>query len=130
MEALARLATSFEEATGLTVHLTLPEELPTLPDTHRLALYRAVQEALTNVQRHVQARAVWLELTLQNEEVTLAVGDDGDGFPPAAKQKGFGLRGLQERAAQLGGELVLESRPGGGAQVSFRLPLPTEGSDG
>jgi signal transduction histidine kinase len=128
--ALARLATGFEEATGLPVHLTLPEELPTLPDTHRLALYRAVQEALTNVQRHAQARTAWVTLTQQDGAIALVVADDGVGFAPAASAKGFGLRGLQERAAQLDGELALESRPGGGAQFSFRLPLPTEETDG
>jgi signal transduction histidine kinase len=128
--ALARLATGFEEATGLTVHLTLPQKMPALPDTHRLALYRAAQEALTNVQRHAQARDVWLQLARQGETVTLTVGDNGVGTAVDAERAGFGLRGMQERAVQLGGELALESRPDGGAQLFLRLPLPTEGTDG
>ena len=128
--ALARLAAGFEGATGLAVHLTLPEEMPALPDTHRLALYRAAQEALTNVQRHAQAQDVWLQLARQDETVTLTVGDNGVGAPVDAERAGFGLRGMQERAAQLGGELALESRPDGGAQLFLRLPLPTEGTDG
>jgi two-component system sensor histidine kinase UhpB len=128
--ALARLATGFEEATGLTVHLTLPEEMPALPDTHRLALYRAAQEALTNVQRHAQAQDVWLQLARQDKAVSLTVGDNGVGAPVDAELAGFGLRGMQERAAQLGGELALESRPDGGAQLFLRLPLPMGGTDG
>jgi signal transduction histidine kinase len=127
-QALARLAAGFEEATGLTVHPSLPGDMPALPDTHRLALYRAAQEALTNVQRYARAHNVWLQLTRQDGMVTLMVGDDGIGFPAAAEQRGFGLRGLAERAARLGGELILDSMPGGGASLSFRLPLPVEES--
>ena len=122
--ALTRLATGFEAATDLTVHLALPEDVPPLSDVHRLALYRAAQEALTNVQRHARARNVWLRLTWQAEMVALVVGDDGVGIPVDAEQAGFGLRGLRERAAQLGGELALEPRPGGGTRLSLRLPLP------
>ena len=100
------------------------EEMPDLPDTHRLALYRAAQEALTNVQRHADAEQVWLVLTAQDDSVTLLVGDDGCGFSVRGEQAGFGLRGLRERAAQLDGALYVEARPGGGTQVSFSLPLP------
>jgi signal transduction histidine kinase len=106
----------------------LPEDLPPLPDTHRQALYRAAQEALTNVQRHAQASQVWLVLTVDGGAVSLLVGDDGVGLPPDdAPATGFGLRGLRERAAQLDGELYLEPRAGGGVQLSFRLPLEDSG---
>lgn len=128
--ALSRLATGFQEATCITVHLMLPEEMPALPDAHRLALYRAAQEALTNVQRHAQAQDVWLQLTWQEGAVKLLVSDNGTGLSAGVEQTGFGLRGLQERVALLGGELYLESRPGGGTQVSFYLPLPGAGNDG
>ncbi len=121
--ALTRLATGFEEATGIAVHLTLPNEMPALPAAHRLALYRAAQEALTNVQRHAQAGNVWLQLARRDGEIELLVGDDGIGFPANAEEGGFGLRGLRERATRLGGALRLESRPGGGAQLRLHLPL-------
>ncbi len=128
--SLARLMADFEQATGLTVHQVLPEEIPDLPDAHRLALYRAAQEALTNVQKHADAQQVWLVLGKDDEAVTLLVGDDGQGLSLSNEQKGFGLRGLRERAEQLGGELHLEPRSGGGTQLSLRLPLPTGESDG
>jgi len=126
--ALWRLMNHFEEATGLTVHHVLPNELPPLPDAHRLALYRAAQEALTNIQKHAQAQQVWLALTSSKDAVALLVGDDGQGITYSADRGGFGLLGLRERAEQLGGELHLEPRPGGGTQLSLRLP--TEAGDG
>ena len=125
-KALLRLATHFEEATGITAHLMLTDEIEGLPEAHRLAFYRAAQEALTNVQRHADAQDVWLQLTWHDGVITLLVSDNGAGIPNVADQGGFGLRGLRERAAQLGGELYLESRPGGGTQLSFRLPLAVE----
>jgi signal transduction histidine kinase len=126
--ALKRLMDHYEQATGLTIHRVLPGELPDLPDSHRLALYRAAQEALTNVQRHAGASQVWLMLNASDRAITLLVGDDGRGLTVSGEGGGFGLRGLQERAAQLGGELHLEPRRGGGTQLSFRLPLPHEGT--
>jgi signal transduction histidine kinase len=124
--SLRRLAADFETATGLTVHQVLPEDVVGLPTSHRLALYRAAQEALTNVQKHAGASRAWLMLTITNQAITLLVGDDGRGLSINADHGGFGLRGLRERAAQLGGELHLEPRRGGGTQLYFRLPLPIE----
>jgi len=129
-DSVRRLASTFEEATGLTVNLMLPEEMPDLPGLYRLALYRTAQEALTNVQRHAQAQDIWLQLTCDGEAITLMVSDNGVGIPVGADEAGFGLRGMYERAARLGGELHLDPRPGGGSQVRFSLPLPEEETDG
>jgi len=127
LSALRRLADHFEKATGLTVHRVLPKDIPALPDTHRLAFFRAAQEALTNVQKHAAASQVWLVLTVTQDSAILLVADDGKGISLSSGQAGFGLQGLRERVGQLGGELHLEPRAGGGTQLSFRLPLP--GSD-
>jgi signal transduction histidine kinase len=121
--SLMRLITYFEQATGLTVHRVLPDKMPDLPDAHRLALDRAAQEALTNIQKHARARQVWLVLAVQDSAVTLLVSDDGKGLAFGGDGSGFGLRGLRERADHLGGELHLEPRRGGGTQLTFRLPL-------
>lgn len=128
--ALRRLTVDFEEATGLTINQVMPTEMPPLPDAHRLALFRAAQEALTNIQRHARAQQVWLVLTAGEGTVTLLIGDDGKGVSLSSGQTGFGLQGLRERAERLGGEVHLEPRPGGGTQLSFRLPLPQEEGDG
>jgi signal transduction histidine kinase len=124
--ALRRLTDDFEEATGLTIHRVLPNEIAPLPDAHRLTLFRVAQEALTNIQKHAEASQVWLVLSTGDEAVTLLVSDDGRGVSLSSERIGFGLQGLRERARQLGGELHLEHRPGGGTQLSCRLPLPEE----
>ncbi len=129
-KSLKQLASGFEKATGIEVHLVSPDEMPPLPQAHRLALYRAAQEALTNVQRHAQAEQAWLTLMPQKDRIVLVVSDNGVGFPagPAAETN-FGLRGLQERVLQLGGEIILETRAGGGAQLRLSLPLAEAPAD-
>lgn len=124
--SLRRLISHFEEATGLTVHRIVPEDLLNVPQTHRLALFRTAQEALTNIQKHAKASQVWFVLTVRDDAITLLIGDDGTGISLSGQPAGYGLRGLRERAAQLGGELYLEPRQGGGSQLSLRLPLPVE----
>jgi two-component system sensor histidine kinase UhpB len=125
-KALNQLAGDFERATQLQVHTSLPEGLPPLPDRQRIALYRAAQEGLTNVGRHAQARTAWLALEVTDEAATLTVDDDGVGPSDGVEGGGFGLRGMRERAAQLGGEMHLTARAEGGTQLVFRLPLRPE----
>jgi signal transduction histidine kinase len=122
--ALKRLTTSFEEATGLKVHLTVPQDGIALPDTHRLTLYRATQETLTNVQRHARAVNVWVELKVKQGQVALQISDDGIGYSGEEEAAGFGLRGLQERVSQLDGTMQIQARPKGGTQLRFVLPNP------
>ena len=121
--SLQHLAKGFEEATGLTVHLLIPDEVPEYSTAQRLALYRTAQEALTNVQKHAQAQEVWLQLAEQQNFITLRVSDNGVGLREHADSGGFGLKGMRERATQLGGRLVIEPRRGGGAQLSLWLPV-------
>lgn len=120
--ALQRLAQTFQEGTGLMVHVTVPAMMPDLQPAQRLALFRAAQEALTNAQRHAQARQVWLTLDVVEQCVTLAAEDDGVGFDPSAAPIGYGLRGLDERATQLGGQLQVGQSARGGARVIMTLP--------
>jgi two-component system NarL family sensor kinase len=127
--SIKRLAEPFEQATDLTLHLDLPEGLKQLPHPYRLTLYRAAQEALTNVQRHAQASNVWLRLRSVDNKVELLVQDDGLGFQGQSHETAFGLRGMRERIAHLNGQLHLSDRDGGGAQLQILLPLPEEDFD-
>lgn len=110
----------------MTAHLDLLAAFPELFFAGHHALYRAAQEALTNVQRHARAQQAWLSLALDDGDLLLTVADDGRGFPAAMGPDRFGLRGIGERVTGLGGRLDLGTRPGGGARVEVRLPLAAE----
>ncbi len=140
-KSLQTLSTDFTKATGLPVHLALPDNFPALDETQRVTFYRAAQEALTNTQRHAGANAVWLDIRQSRQDVVLRVEDDGVGIDGigidglgAGKTKtdsvdfvpGIGLRGMQERAQQLGGHLTIDASPRGGARLTVRLPIDKE----
>ncbi|MDT9695299.1 sensor histidine kinase [Streptomyces sp. P17] len=93
------------------------------PDgTALTALYRAAQEALTNVRRHADARHVTVSLTFGADSARLVVADDGRGFEPGAVSQGFGLLGIQERARLLGGTVGVDSAPGAGTRITVEIP--------
>lgn len=121
--AVTHLAHTFQEATNLPVHVSLPAALPQLTAERRLALYRAAQESLTNVQRHAGAAQAWLDVAVANGRIVLTVADDGQGFVGEVGDGRFGLQGLRERAARLQGTLELTPSAHGGAQVRFDLPI-------
>lgn len=124
--ALLALTQSFQQNTGLATHFTAASNLPALPEPYRLALYRAAQEGLTNIQRHANAQNAWVNLDVDDTQITLTIKDDGAGLEqPAEKGSSVGLIGLGERASQLGGKMRVFSPPeAGGTQLTFTLPLP------
>lgn len=85
-----------------------------------VALYRAAQEGLTNASRHAQARTVSVEVRLAEAAARLVVADDGRGFEVA--EPGFGLRGMDERLALVGGSLEVSSSPGSGTRLLVTIP--------
>ncbi len=95
-----------------------------LPPAMETALYRVVQEAMTNVVRHAKATRVDVLVERSDGRVMVMVEDDGVGFEPDRAQQGehFGLLGLRERAEALGGTLTLESAPGAGTTVVVEVP--------
>jgi len=125
--ALKSLGQNFQVATEIEVTMAFAHNIPQLPNEYRVAIYRAAQEALTNIQRHAQAKKVRMSLLLDKKEnrVDLTLIDDGIGLPEKADKLGFGLRGIQERAAQLNGIMRLEANPDGGAKICLCLPLPS-----
>jgi signal transduction histidine kinase len=122
---LARLPELLEpaRAAGLQVHSTVTGELGTLPPGVDLAAYRIVQEAVTNVLRHANARRLECAATYGNGLLELRIADDGAGGAPAGG--GHGLVGMRERAALYGG--TVEAGPGeGGFVVHAVLPVPAD----
>jgi signal transduction histidine kinase len=124
--ALLSLTQSFQQNTGLATHFATASNLPALPEPYRLALYRAAQEGLTNIQRHANAQNAWVNLDVDDIQVTLTIKDDGAGLDQSVeKGSSVGLIGLGERASQLGGKMRIFSPPeAGGTQLTFILPLP------
>jgi two-component system sensor histidine kinase UhpB len=111
----------FTSQTGIDARVEAHGDLSHVGDDHQLAIYRVTQEALTNVARHSGAGQVEVDLAAENGHVELRVEDDGTGFEPSAVERGLGLDGMAERARLLGGQLRIESRPGGGTALSLRL---------
>ena len=123
--AIEWLADGWARRMGVKVSLQLDAADPEVDDAARIALYRMVQEALTNVARHARASEVCIELQHGGGELRLTVTDNGAGFDEAAafREGSHGLMGIRERAHMLGGTLAVGESPQGGARVSVRLPL-------
>ena len=120
--ALKKLLTDFQRTTGIDVtsNIYLPLSLSAEVNT---SLYRIVQESLTNISKHAQAQSIIVSLYFQEGMIHLAIEDNGTGFNPTQNTTGFGLQGMRERAAALGGQFNLSSKPGSGCQINVSLPL-------
>jgi DNA-binding NarL/FixJ family response regulator len=109
------------------VRLEVKEGFPSSPLGKRgLELLRIVQEALTNVRKHSEARRVVVIMGVEGERIWTEVSDDGRGVGPGASP-GVGLSSMRERARALGGNLKFESEPGKGTKVRFEMPLEEDG---
>jgi signal transduction histidine kinase len=121
LEALIQRVTS---TSGLDIELdtSLPEA-ERLPAEVEDTVYRLVQETLTNVVKHAEARRVAIALSAREGTVELEIADDGRGFDPAAATGGFGLIGMRERVALAGGTFQLDTAPGAGTRVAVTVPI-------
>lgn len=123
-EALTWQTREFTRHSGLEVSLHLDAGEWVQCNVLATALFRIVQEALTNVVRHAQASQVRISLSRQDDGgVLLTVYDDGVGFDSTARKSGVGLVGMRERCTAIGGIFSIQSRPGEGTQVSVSVPL-------
>ncbi|MGB5050769.1 MAG: sensor histidine kinase [Caldilineaceae bacterium] len=129
-KSLQNLVDDYAQATGLPVHLAISDNLLALDEARRMTIYRAAQEALTNTQRHAAASAVWMEVQQTSDAVALCVEDDGVGMDGDDFVPGIGLRGMQERAQQLGGSLTIDASPRGGVGLKLTIPLAKEEANG
>ena len=122
--ALERLTTSFGEQTGIAIDFETSLADERLPNDVETALYRIVQESLTNVVKHARARHVSILLARQNGAIKVVVEDDGQGFDTSGEAPdGFGLVGMRERLALLGGRLEVESGEESGTTVAAQVPI-------
>jgi two-component system sensor histidine kinase UhpB len=114
---------------GVTIDLSIIGDFRELVEIKRLALFRLVQESLTNIARHAEATRVTIRIERAGNgehagnEVVVVIADNGKGMDLEAPRAGLGLVGMRERVAALGGRLKLTSRPGGGLEITASIPL-------
>jgi signal transduction histidine kinase len=122
--AVERLAETFREQTQIRVDLETNLGEERLPSEVETAIYRIVQEALSNVVKHAGASRISILLTKKDGSVAAVIEDDGVGFDPtAARDEGLGLVGMRERLGLLGGRLRVESAGGAGTTLVAEVPL-------
>jgi len=114
---------ALERTTGIAVNLQVDGDLSALSDSQKIVLFRVVQEALSNVRKHSEARNVLVVLRSRRTFVDLTVTDDGRGFDPRGLDADrLGLAGISERVRLLGGAVEIETTPGAGTTVRATLP--------
>jgi signal transduction histidine kinase len=140
LEPLRRLCTEHTELTGIPVSFLEDEAVESLNEAQKIALYRIIQESLTNITKHAQAQHAVIEMTQEQDDHTgdtyldLAIRDDGCGFdaefeerepykPSRGADRRFGLLGIRERVKSLGGTCTITSTKGKGTKVNLRIPL-------
>lgn len=108
-------AEGLAERSGLTIELNVPDDLERFAPEVELAIFRLVQESLTNIHRHSGSKTAAISITHQSDKISVEVRDDGKGIPRQrleeiqSKGVGVGLRGMRERVRQCGGELIVDS---------------------
>lgn len=123
--AVQWLATSFEKRTGIKTILRTNDEQLSPPKTVQLTAYRTAQEALTNVSKYANCSLVQIDISDEEDFLTMEISDNGIGISDKQLRKpdAFGIRGLQERAKSIGGWLDVSSREGIGTSITLSVPL-------
>jgi len=115
----------FQDRTGITVHFSALGFEQRFEATLESTLYRIIQEALTNIEKHSSATSVEVELCDTDAGVHLEIADNGIGIDPVQGQRvreGLGLVHMRERASLVGGSFALETRPGEGVRICIHVP--------
>jgi len=129
LSALRWYVEGFSQRSKINVDLDLPEDFGRLPRESETAIFRVVQECLTNIHRHSGSSAARIRLRQRDGEIVVEISDKGKGIPPEKREEmssagtpGVGIRGMRERLRQLGGRLDLTSNTTG-TVVTVRLPI-------
>jgi signal transduction histidine kinase len=113
---------------GIDLSINVPVDAPKLTPTMAIALYRIVQEALTNVVKYAKAKKVEIELVHGEDSVSLVISDDGIGIPEGAQNNrlSHGISGMRQRVRALHGDFSIHGTPGRGTMIEVTLPLPAQ----
>lgn len=123
VDSIERQVRRLTDEVGITVTVSADPALPKLSTPVEVVLLRAAQEAFANVRRHSAASAVTVDLTNSDGTVRMSVSDDGIGFDAPDVQEGFGLRGMRERAEQIGGIMSVRSIKGSGTTIEVEVQV-------
>ncbi len=129
LPALRWYIKEYQQKCGISVEFSASGLKERLSPETETAIYRIVQESLTNTAKHAQAHTVWVTAQESNCEVFIHIRDDGQGFDAQAvlrtpwQDRGLGLAGMMERASLLGGSVQIASRPGNGTTIDVHIPL-------
>ena len=123
--AIRQEARQLSKNTGLTIRVSIPDDLSSMDSEVGVAAYRCVQEALNNVAKHAQAHNVTIELHDEGNKLALKIEDDGIGISKAMQthSKGFGLVGMRERVAVLGGTIRIGRSSNRGTRLRIAFPV-------
>lgn len=120
---------TFRERSKLDIQFEESGIAKKLPPDAQLAVFRIVQECVSNAMKHAEAKVVKVKLQYVDDRVLLSVRDDGKGFDTNHRPVGhYGLLNMRERANKIGADLIVDSKPGAGTQISFSIPLNDPGS--
>jgi len=123
-------AQEFSKRSGISCNLIAPQEETLLSTTLSITLFRIFQEALNNILKHAMAKNAQIEVVTGPDHLELIISDDGVGISDTAlnKPRSFGLRGIHERVAYLGGTVKIAGSANNGTQIAICVPLETDGS--
>jgi two-component system sensor histidine kinase DegS len=121
---LTRFVEAFKEQAGMDIRLTVSGLEQRLEPYLEVMIFRAVQELLSNAQRHSQAVQVWVQIDASESDVKVSVDDNGKGFDASVgdEKGGMGLKVIRDRVEMLGGQMEIDSTVGKGTRVSFEIP--------
>jgi signal transduction histidine kinase len=126
--AVRKEAKDLAKSTGVKARVSLARDFGRLPGALETAIYRVVQEALHNVAKHANATSVLIDMFRDGDRVLLTIEDDGVGITPTPNpgRQTFGVSGMRERIATLGGKMTIVSSPGHGTRIEVSAPISPE----
>lgn len=126
--AINSFANNTLKAAGVEVHFEIAGREKHLPEEIEITVYRIVQEAIRNIERHARAESTFISLEFEEDNIRIQIEDDGTGFDNSngfiynETGQGLGLLGMKERTELLRGSLFVDSKPGKGTKITVRIP--------
>lgn len=119
------LSTIMEYNPGVQIHFQTFSDEKRLPSDYEVSIFRLVQESINNSIKHGNSPEIWVKIEWLSEQISILVKDNGIGFDKkAAREQSFGIIGMKERVDLLKGTMEVQSSPGNGTSIFFKIPLP------